>query len=129
MLFYKSLHHSNYEQQNSRIVDTPSIETRNDMNSVVLFCMGFIGICAAMPGESGYPKRSEMERAADRLEENRMSPIANRQYAPFSNCGECLWGDCRWPKETLLATGFPHCHSVSCHWMDRRGNVKCGQWW
>ena len=51
MLFYKSLHHCNNEQQNSDIVDIPSIESRNDMYSVVLCCMAFAVICAAMPQE------------------------------------------------------------------------------
>ena len=52
MLSYKFMHHCNNQQQNSGISDTPSIDTRKDMSSGVLFCIAFVVICAAMPGES-----------------------------------------------------------------------------
>ena len=59
------MHHCNNQQQNSGISDTPSIDTRRDMSSAVLFCMAFFVICAAMPGESavlpGQPFETERE--------------------------------------------------------------------
>ena len=53
------MHHCNNQQQNSGISDTPSIDTRKDMRSVVLFCMA-LSLCMATISGQYRPRPDRM---------------------------------------------------------------------